>query len=214
MKSILIVCSAIFIWFGSMAKTCIDKNKSKVTTPGKIVQAQQPIPFPLSTGFSNDYLRATFWKCHYSSAGKQHAYWVILPNTMRPTEIKPKVLPQVGLTSMGVYNTIDKTLPYIEVWVWYETVNKKQSPAQWMLGKLKLTGERVLNQNIITYPDGQKNLDVLTAKTLKNGVRVISRFTGISKGNTYYLLKAAASEKEYLSQAKNMFHTVSHWGLE
>jgi len=200
-------------------------SKLSMNNPGKttpqvssdesgITDAQPGIPFPLATGFTNEYLKATFWKCNYSSAGLQHAYWVILPNTIKPTSIEPKKLAPIGITNIGIYNTIDKTLPYIEVWVAYETVKTNQTPTDWLLHILKITGEKVLNKNVINYPDGQKNLDVLTSKTLGNGTKVISRFTGVSKGHDYYVLKATASEKDYTSQAKNIFHIVSHWGLK
>ena len=84
-----------------------------------VAHAQSKLPFPLKTGFTAAYLKATFWKCNYNSAGPEHAYWVILPNTIRPTAITPAKLAPVGLTNIGIYNTIDKTLPYIEVWVAY-----------------------------------------------------------------------------------------------
>jgi len=192
----------------------MENQNSSSTSSINTNPEQSQIPFPLSTGFSNEYLKATFWKCNYSSAGTQHAYWVILPNTIKPTTVEPKKLNSVGLTNIGIYNTIDKTLPYIEVWVAYETVTTKQTPSEWLLHKIKITGEKVLNQNVINYPNGQKNLDVLTSKKLENGAVVISRFTGVSKGHDYYVLKATASEKDYLSQAKNIFHIVSHWGLK
>ncbi|MBS7566756.1 hypothetical protein KHS38_20290 [Mucilaginibacter sp. Bleaf8] len=193
-----------------------DTSQSDSTASGNnsTEQKQPAIPFPLNSGFSDDYLKATFWKCNYSSAGPEHAYWVILPNTIKPTSVDPKPLPQVGLNNIGIYNVIDKTLPYIEVWVAYETVKDKQTPTEWLLNKLRITGEKVLNQNEINYPNGQKNLDVLTVKTIGNGERVISRFTGVSKGNNYYVLKASANEKNYASQANTIFHIVSHWGLK
>lgn len=178
------------------------------------ISGQPGLPFPLKTGFTAAYQKATFWKCDYSSAGAAHAYWVILPNTLKPTAIKPQQLKEVGLTNIGIYNTIDKTLPYIEVWVAYETVTNGKSPVVWLLNKVQITGEKVLHQNMITYPDGSKNIDVLTSKTIGNGEQVISRFTGISKGNNYYVLKASCNQKDYAAQAKNIFHIVSHWGLK
>lgn len=172
------------------------------------------LPFPMQTGFTDEYLKATFWKCDYNSAGPENAYWVILPNTIKPTAIKPQKLEKVGLTNIGVYNTIDKSLPYIEVWVAYEALNTKQSPADWLLNKIRLTGETILNQSPVTYPDGQKNVNVLTSKTIGDGEKVISRFTGMHQGNTYFVLKASCSEKDYQGQANTIFHIVSHWGLQ
>lgn len=191
-----------------------DTNNAVLASQETTGQPKPKVPFPLSTGYTSEYMKATFWKCNYNSAGPEHAYWVILPNTIKPTDIEPKKLSQVGLTSIGVYNTIDKTLPYIEVWVGYETVNSGQGPTEWMLNKLHITGEEVLNKNIINYPDGSKNLDVLTFKTTSNGEKIISRFTGMSKGQNYYILKASASEKDYNTQANTIFHIVSHWSLK
>ncbi|MGZ3874023.1 MAG: hypothetical protein ACXVJD_13970, partial [Mucilaginibacter sp.] len=87
------------------------------------------------------------------------------------------------------------------------------SPSAWLLNKIRTTGETILNQNTISYPDGQKNLDVLTTKTIGNGEKVISRFTGIHRGNEYLVLKASCNERDYKTQANTIFHIVSHWGL-
>jgi len=172
------------------------------------------LPFPLQTGFSDAYLKATFWKCNYSSAGPSHTYWVILPNTLRPTTLEPEVLKPVALTNIGIYNTIDKTLPYIEVRFAFENVADSITPSAWLLHKIKITGESVLQENNFQYEDGQKNLDVLTSKTLPDGEKVISRFVGQKKGNDYYLIKVSCNEKDYLTQANTIFHVVSHWGAK
>ncbi len=172
------------------------------------------LPFPLKTGFTNDYLKATFWKCNYSSAGASHAYWVILPNTLRPTKVEPEVIKGLTLTSIGTYSTIDKTLPYIEVQVGYETLKDITDPSAWLLEKIKLMGESILNKNEFQYEDGQKNLDLLTYKVIPGGEKVVSRFVGQKNGNDYYFIKAACNEKDYTAQANTVFHTVSHWGLK
>ncbi|MEO5911752.1 MAG: hypothetical protein ABIP95_12755 [Pelobium sp.] len=191
-----------------------DRDTSNVSAVNDASPAQEKLPFPMQTGFTDAYLKATFWKCNYNSAGSENAYWVILPNTIKPTAVEPQKIEKVGLTNIGVYNTIDKSLPYIEVWVAYETLDSKQIAADWLLNKIRITGETILNQSPITYPNGQKNVDVLTSKIVGNGERVISRFTGIHNGDNYYVLKASCNEKDYKGQANTLFHIVSHWGLK
>ena len=208
MKNTLLALGLIISLSGCEFKVNMQKDQKKEEAPKAAA-----LPFPLKTDFTDDYLRATFWKCNYSSAGSSRAYWVILPNILRPTAIDPKVIPGVGLTEIGVYNTIDKTLPYIEVMVYYEEVKTGVNPADWLLEKVKITGETVLHKNEFKFPNGQSNLDVLTFKKVANGERVVSRLVGLQNGNDYFVIKVSCNEKDYAAQANTIFHVVSHWNI-
>jgi len=176
-------------------------------------EMKQNIPFPLETKFTKEYLVANFWKCNYSTAGEGFAYWVILPNNVKPTKLEPELMKEVGLTNIGIYNTIDKSA-YIEVWVAYETITTPTQPMDWLTHKIKITGETILHQNIINTTSGNKYLDVLTSKTIANGENVISRFTVLKSSSNYFIIKATCNEKDYISLSETLLHIVSTWGLK
>lgn len=80
-------------------------------------------------------------------------YWVILPNRVKPAELTPQHLPEVGLTNLGRYAT-DDAQPYMEVWAAYERCQWEMNPSDWLFNKLELMGEKVLNQRLIAHPSG------------------------------------------------------------
>jgi len=55
--------------------------KTSLNQP-ETLQVNEKLSFPMETGFTNEFLRANFWKCNYDSAGEALAYWVILPNSL------------------------------------------------------------------------------------------------------------------------------------
>lgn len=206
----LIIASGIILLLSS----CETKVKPVAAqTENQHVESKQHIPFPLEAKFTKEYLQASFWKCNYSSAGEALAYWVILPNQVKPTKVEPAEVKALNLTNIGQYTTIDKS-PYIEVEVAYETVKENIQPADWLLGKLKLMNENVLNQNPVKTASGEQYLDALSSKTLTNGVTVISRSSVLKSGSNYFVIRASSSEKDYAALAETIQHISTNWGLK
>lgn len=200
----------IALGFALLLISCEVKIKTK--EPQK-EEVKQNISFPLENNFTKEYLVENFWKCNYSSAGEALAYWTVLPKNVKPTKTEPAILEGQGLTNIGIYNTIDKAA-YVEVWVAYETLTTPMQPMDWLLGKLKITGETVLHQNVINTKEGERYLDVLSSKTISNGENVISRFTVLKTGLNYFVIKAACNEKDYAALSTTLQHITATWGLK
>ena len=175
-------------------------------------KVETPELFPMENNFSKEYLVENFWKCRYTSAGKEYSYAVILPKNVKPTHIEPTVLSDVNLTSIGIYNTID-TGAYMEVWVAYESLTQYVEPMQWLFDKIKRTGETVLSYHVVEGKEGEKYLDVLTIKTIKNNESVISRFTVFRNNLNYFTLKASCNVNDYGTLAQTIQHITSSWKL-
>lgn len=206
----LIIASGIILLLSS----CEVKVKPLAAqTEKQHVETTQNIPFPLETKFTNEYLKASFWKCNYSSAGEPLAYWVILPNQVKPTKLEPVQIEKLNLTNIGQYTTIDKSA-YIEVEVAYETLKTEVQPSDWLLGKLKLMKETVLNQNLVKAANGEQYLDVLTSNTLANGETLISRSSVLKSGANYFVIRVSSSRKDYADLAETMQHISTNWGLK
>lgn len=206
----LIIASGIILLLSS----CEVKVKPLAAqTEKQHVETTQNIPFPLETKFTNEYLKASFWKCNYSSAGEPLAYWVILPNQVKPTKLEPVQIEKLNLTNIGQYTTIDKSA-YIEVEVAYETLKTEVQPSDWLLGKLKLMKETVLNQNLVKAANGEQYLDVLTRNTLANGETLISRSSVLKSGANYFVIRVSSSRKDYADLAETMQHISTNWGLK
>lgn len=176
--------------------------------------------FPIVSTASNEEIKANYWKCLYTSADKKMLqYWVILPNRVKPAELTPQHLPEVGLTNLGRYAT-DDAQPYMEVWAAYERCQWEMNPSDWLFNKLELMGEKVLNQRLIAHPSGCGLFaDVLTLKTHSSGDEVISRYT-VQKdynpqegGGNYFLIKAACAARDYPALANDIYFTVVNWDL-
>ena len=176
--------------------------------------------FPIVSTASNEEIKANYWKCLYTSADKKMLqYWVILPNRVKPAELTPQHLPEVGLTNLGRYAT-DDAQPYMEVWAAYERCQWEMNPSDWLFNKLELMGEKVLNQRLIAHPSGSGLFaDVLTLKTHSSGDEVISRYT-VQKdynpqegGGNYFLIKAACAARDYPALANDIYFTVVNWDL-
>jgi len=173
-------------------------------------ETKETLDFPLESTFSKEYLLQNFWKCNYDSAGEPLAYWVVLPKNVKPTKIEPELLKNVGLTSIGAYQTIDKS-DYMEVDLGYETLSASVQPSTWLKEKLTVMGDKVLNQNIVRTKDNEEYLDVLTSRTLKNGDRVISRLNVMKRGLNYFVIRVSCDEKVYKNLAQTIFHTSTTW---
>jgi hypothetical protein len=173
-------------------------------------ETKETLDFPLESTFSKEYLLQNFWKCNYDSAGEPLAYWVVLPKNVKPTKIEPELLKNVGLTSIGGYQTIDKS-DYMEVDLGYETLATPIQPSTWLKEKLKVMGDKVLNQNIVRTKDNEEYLDVLTRRTLKNGDHIISRLNVMKSGLNYFVIRVSCDEKVYKNLAQTIFHTSTTW---
>ncbi len=176
--------------------------------------------FPIVSTASNEEIKANYWKCLYTSADKKMLeYWVILPNRVKPAELTPQHLPEVGLTNLGRYAT-DDAQPYMEVWAAYEHCQWEMNPSDWLFNKLELMGEKVLNQRLIAHPSGSGLFaDVLTLKMHSSGDEVISRYT-VQKdynpqegGGNYFLIKAACAARDYPALVNDIYFTVVNWDL-
>ncbi|WP_394515875.1 hypothetical protein E7738_17420 [Pantoea sp. SGAir0430] len=176
--------------------------------------------FPTVSTLSLENIEADYWKCLYTSAEKKMLqYWVVLPKRMKPAELSPKYITEVGLTNLGRYVSTDSR-PYMEVWAAYEHYQWEMNPADWLFNKLELMGEEILNQRLITNPSGSGIFaDVLTLKIHSSGDKVISRFT-VQKdynpelgGGNYFLIKAACAAHDYKALANDIYFTVVNWDL-
>lgn len=104
-------------------------------------------------------------------------YWVILPKRVKPANLSPEHIAEVGLINIGRYVSND-TQPYMEVWAAYERCLWEMNPADWLFNKLALMGEKVLQQRLIDNPSGSGQFaGVLTLKTHSSGDEVVSRYT-------------------------------------
>ncbi|MBB6272675.1 hypothetical protein HDF26_003132 [Pedobacter cryoconitis] len=179
----------------------------------KQMDIKQDINFPLETSFTNDYLVKNFWKANYDSAGEKLAYYVILPKNVKATKVEPELVKTLGLTIIGQYSTIDQGA-YMEVQVAYESLSTKIQPSEWLGDKLKTMNETILKQHLITAKNGEKYLDVLTAKKMKDGNDIISRLTVLKSDLNYFTIKTSCARKDYKSLAGTMQHISSNWGLK
>lgn len=204
----LIIASGIILFLGSC-----EMKPATVKIETKNVETTQNIPFPLETGFTNEYLQASFWKCNYSSAGEALAYWVILPKQVKPTKVESVQIKELDLTIIGQYTTIDKS-PYLEVQVAYEGVKTPVQPSDWLLVKLKLMKEKILNQNLVRSASGEQYLDVLSTRTLNNGEVVISRSSVLKSGFNYFVIRVSSNKKDYAGLAEAMQHISTNWGIK
>lgn len=109
--------------------------------------------FPSSQPQAMKRLRRTTGNACIPLLIKMLQYWVILPNRVKPAELTPQHLPEVGLTNLGRYAT-DDAQPYMEVWAAYERCQWEMNPSDWLFNKLELMGEKVLNQRLIAHPSG------------------------------------------------------------
>lgn len=199
----------ILLTIGLLVISCEMKVSKSAKQNAEMEKTQQVenYNFPMENKFDEKYLLNNFWKCNYDSAGEEFAYSIILPNYVKSTSVKPTETAG-GLTNLGIYNTIGDKNKYVEAWMGYEKVNEAIQPADWLKGKLDLSGEKILNQNIITARNGEQYLDVLTKKQIKEE-SIISRFTVLKEDNNYYLSKVSCNSTNYPELSETIQH-ISH----
>jgi hypothetical protein len=174
----------------------------------------ETLSFPQSTGYSIDYLKTNFWRLNYSSAGPVLAYRIVVPVKMRPTNVKPTPVKDIGITLIGEYQIIDKTVPYLEVQVAYEKVsNKHPNIKSWFSEKLNKLKGTLRAQAAISIA-GKNGYDVLFTRTLKSGEQYISRASMLVAGDNYIMVTAMSSKADYNKSAKTIYHILSNWNMQ
>lgn len=183
-------------------------------SPQKKLNKIENFSFPQSTGYTVDYLKTNFWRLSYSSAGPALAYRIVMPVKMRPTNIKATPVKDIGITLIGEYQIIDKTMPYLEVQVAYEKVSNGHPDIKlWFSEKLKklkgtLRAEAAINIG------GKNGYDVLFTRTLKSGEQYISRASMLVAGDNYVMVTAMSSKADYDKSAKTIYHILSNWDMQ
>jgi len=174
--------------------------------------------FPTEQRLSPDELRAAFWKCNYTEGSKPLHYWVILPNNVKPLVVEPVQADEVNLTIIGQYVRTDDS-PYYEVQVVYEHVNYEMNASDWLLKKISLMGETILENRIVQGESTGKYLDVLTWKETSGGEEMISRFTVLKdydvekSGANLFCIKASCVAAAYEQLSLGMLQTVANFDL-
>jgi hypothetical protein len=173
----------------------------------------EKLTFPKSTGFSIDYLKSNFWRLSYNSAGQPLAYKIVVPTVMRPTNVKPTPVNNIGITLIGEYQIIGKNTPYFEVQVAYEKVSGKPNIKSWFKQKLiKLKGT-LREESAIKIAD-KDGYDVLFTRTLTSGEQYISRSSMLVAGQNYVIVTAMTSKADYGKSAKTIYHILSNWNMQ
>lgn len=53
-------------------------------------ELEKSFHFPIEQRLDDLFLKENFWKCLYTSAEEQLHYWIILPNSLKPTSLHKK----------------------------------------------------------------------------------------------------------------------------
>jgi len=177
---------------------------------------KEPLLFPKEQNLSADFLRSNFWKCNFTSSAKPLQYWILLPNTVKVINVKAIEIEDLKLTSLGQYSSVGD-VPYLEVQVIYEHIKYEMNPSDWLLKKLALMGETVMNVREITGKSTGTYLDVLTYRKWPSGDDMVSRFTVFKdsdqtiSGANIFCVKATCLEKDYNNYASVILQIVANW---
>ena len=173
-------------------------------------------PFPIEQTLSDKFCRENFWKCLYESASDNLHYWIILPNNVKPIEVRPTKANNT--TVIGQYIRLDDG-PYLEVLVLYEYYEHEMNVSDWAEKKLYKMGEQLVDHRIIEGKSTGNYLDVLTSRKLNEEETVISRITttkdsvGNGNGANYFMAIARCLENDYEELANTILQIVSNWDL-
>lgn len=175
--------------------------------------------FPLKQTYTQDEQKARYWKCNYTASELQLQYWLILPNDVKPTKIDEVKISDLGIKIIGKYSCVDKKLPYIEVNVAYEHIQYEINAADWLVKKLIMMGEQIIDYKKIYGRSTGTYVDVLTLKEMQDKTNVISRFT-VRKdydykfaGANYMFVKVSCAEKDYESRALDLYQISNNWNF-
>jgi len=172
-------------------------------------------PFPTEQTLSNKFCEKNFWKCLYDSAADILHYWIILPNNVKPIEVRP--VKTKNATVIGHYIGVDG--PYLEVFVMYEYCEFEMNVSDWAEKKLIKMGELVVNHRLIEGRSTGTYLDALTSRKLNEEETVISRVTtlkdsvGNGNGANYFMAIARCKEENYEELSNTILQIVTNWDL-
>lgn len=178
----------------------------------------QDFLFPVEQTLTPDYLKTNFWKCNFTSVDKPLQYWILLPNRVKVINVNLIDHDELRFTVMGQYSTVDSN-PYMEVQVMYEHIKYDLNPSDWLVKKLAIMGETVLNIRELRGVSTGNYLDVLTSKEWPDGENIISRFTVLKDSDTnlsganIFCVKASCVEADYNDQAYIIYQIVANWDL-
>jgi len=171
--------------------------------------------FPEKNAYEFDYHKGNLWRCRYTSAdAKSLHYKMLLPLTVKPISIKPKLVEGVGnLYTIGSYQTISEAQsPFMEVDVVYEHIENDIDASDWLDKVLSFLGEEVIHRRDY-YSVSGKYSDVLTSNEF-DGDKVISRIRVFKnydfehKGAYLIMVKISCPYKDYESLAEYFLHCI------
>ncbi|MBS7566757.1 hypothetical protein KHS38_20295 [Mucilaginibacter sp. Bleaf8] len=172
--------------------------------------------FPVEQTLPVSYLKSNFWKCNFTSAEKPLQYWILLPNNVKVINVNAIEHPELRLTVLGQYSTVDDSA-YMEVQVLYEHIRYDLNPSDWLLKKLAIMGETILNVREIKGTSTGKYLDVLTYRQWPGGEEMISRFTVLKdsdanlSGANIFCVKASCLQENYNECAYTLLQIAGNW---
>jgi len=181
-------------------------------------ESKNKLSFPVKQELPKEFLKKNFWKCLYTSGGDELSYWVILPNNVKPVKLEPIPINDIGLTCIGQYVRIDES-PYLEVQVAYEHFPYEMNASGWIIKKLYLLQENIIDYRAVNGKSTGKYLDALTYKKFPNGDDVISRVTVLKDfdmkrgGANYFCIKASCPFSEYEKLSNHIFQITANWDL-
>lgn len=184
----------------------------------QLLDTQASLRFPTQQNLSDSFLKDNFWKCNFTSTEDPLHYWIILPNSLKPTSLEKKEVKGLGLKIIGEYTRIDDS-PYLEVTVAYEFCQYEMNASDWLQKKLYQMGEQIIEYREIKGKSTGKYLDILTYKKMPSGDQVISRFTCLKDydkynlGANYLCVKASCMMKDYNELADYMLQIATNWDL-
>ena len=172
--------------------------------------------FPVKRALSDNVLETNFWKCLYDAAEENLHYWIILPNNVKPIEVRPAKVDE--LMVIGHYLRMDDS-PFLEIFVAYEYCNFEMNVSDWVKKKLHKLGYSIEDYRTIDDIACGSYMDALTSTKLNDEETLIARVTSmkdsVSNGNgaNYFMAMARCFEKDYEQLADTIFQIVAHWDL-
>ena len=172
--------------------------------------------FPTEQELTDNYCKNNFWRCLYDSAADSYHYSIILPNNVKPIEVRP--VKSKTMTVIGHYIRVD-TSPFLEVYVAYEYCNVEMNVSDWAQKKIYTMGESIINNRIIETKSSGTYIDALTYYKLNEQESFITRITtlkdsfGNGNGANYFMVKARCFEQDYEELAFIILQIVSNWDL-
>lgn len=178
--------------------------------------------FPITEDLNNKEQIDSFWKSVYTSVPQDALhYWILLHSKLQSISLEPVFLDDLSLTIIGQYRTAPEAHVHdpMEVMVAYERYPYEMNASDWLIKKLTMSGETILNKRTIYNLDSGKYLDALCYKKFPSGDEVISRFWVLKQydktegGGIYLMVKASCLKSNYAKNAYHLLHIIANWGL-